>query len=131
LHAQLWVQSEVSRRWPAWAFNAAIKRLPAADVAILTRPSIRRLMELEAAHASRTVAQAQAQDIELFVADWGFDLGSITAPVHVWQGDADSVVPPIHATVLHEAIPGSQLHTVAGGGHFMAVDHLGEIVAGL
>ncbi len=128
LTALLRLQSEASRRWPAKAFDTSLRRLPASDIDILTRPAIRHVMEQSAVNASRTVSRAQAQDFELFASDWGFDLGSIAAPVHLWQGDADTVVPPLHADVLHRSIPQSTLRTVPGGGHFLIIDYLSEIL---
>ncbi len=74
---------------------------------------------------------ATVQDLELFAGDWGFDLGRITVPVHLWQGDADLNVPPGHARLQHEAIPGSVLHEFSGEGHLMGFDHIGEILAAL
>ena len=51
--------------------------------------------------------------------------------MHIWQGDADVNVPPNHARLLHEAIPGSVLHEFPGAGHFMVFDHFEEIAAQL
>jgi pimeloyl-ACP methyl ester carboxylesterase len=121
----------VQRRWPARAFDMMLKQLPPADVAILTRPEVRALLERDAVRSSRTSGAAAAQDFELFCADWGFDLGTIEVPVHIWQGDADVNVPPQHARLQHNAIPGSILHEFADEGHFMAFDHFEEIAAAL
>jgi pimeloyl-ACP methyl ester carboxylesterase len=104
-----------------------VKQLPPTDVAILSRPEIRELFERDARHSSRTVGAAAAQDFEIFAADWGFDLGAIAVPVHIWQGDADRNVPPHHARLMHDAIPGSVLHEFAGEGHLMAFDRFEEI----
>jgi pimeloyl-ACP methyl ester carboxylesterase len=84
-------------------------------------------MELEAKRLSRTTGDAVAQDLEIFIADWGFDLGAIKVPVHIWQGDADLSVPAMHATIMLEAIPGSVLHEMPGAGHFFIFDRLAEI----
>lgn len=131
LHVALNLQVSALRRWPSRAFDLMVKQLPPADVAILTRPAVRALLERDAVRSSRTAGAAAVQDFELFAADWGFDLGAIEIPVHVWQGDADVNVPPHHARLLHAAIPGSVLHEFAGEGHFMAFDHLEDICAAL
>jgi pimeloyl-ACP methyl ester carboxylesterase len=105
--------------------------MPEADVTIVRRPEVRALFELDGARSSRTTAMAAMQDLELFAGDWGFDLGQIAMTVHLWQGDADLNVPPNHARLQHEAIPGSVLHEVGGEGHLMGMDHIGEILEAL
>lgn len=131
LHVAFNLQVAALRRWPSRAFDLLVKQLPPADVAILSRPEVRALLELDAVRSSRTAGAAAVQDFELFAADWGFDLGEIKIPVHIWQGDADRNVPPRHARLLHDAIPGSVLHEFAGEGHFMAFDHFEDIGAAL
>ena len=118
------LQMGVFRQWPSWTLDMMTKQFSPVDVEILTRPKVRAVMELEAQRLSRTTGHAVAQDLELFTADWGFDLGAIEVPVHVWQGDADHSVPPAHARLLHEAIPGSVLHEMPGAGHFFIFDEL-------
>ena len=52
-------------------------------------------------------------------------------PVFLWQGEADRNVPPLHAQVMHEKIPGSILRTYAGEGHLLMADRLEEILIAL
>jgi pimeloyl-ACP methyl ester carboxylesterase len=121
------LQVAALRRWPSRALDLMVKQLPPADVAILSRPEVRELFMRDAVRSSRTAGAAAVQDFELFATDWGFDLGAIEIPVQIWQGDADRNVPPHHARLLHDAIPGSVLHEFAGEGHLMAFDHFEEI----
>ena len=118
-------------RWPEQSLKMMTKQLPPADVAILERPEIRSLFLDDARNISRDAGRACAQDFELFVADWGFDLGAITVPVHIWQGDADRNVPPGHGRLLHDAIPGSVFHECPGEGHFLGIDRIAEIAAAI
>src|SRR5262249_19247665 len=113
------------------AVDFLVKQLPPPDVAVISRPEIRALLERDAVRASRTAGRAAAQDFELFAADWGFDLGAIAIPVHIWQGDLDRNVPAHHARLMHDAIPGSVLHELTGQGHLLAFDHFEEIVTAL
>jgi len=53
-----------------------------------------------------------------FTQPWGFDLGSIRVPVHVWQGELDRLVPWSHGRWLAEHIPGARFTLAAGQGHF-------------
>ncbi len=127
VHVAVAVQVAIARRWPNRAVEFLAKQLPAPDVAVLSRPEVRAVFERDAARSSRTTARAAAQDFELFATDWGFDLTATKIPVHIWQGDADRNVPPQHARILHDAIPGSILHELPGEGHLMAFDRLQEI----
>lgn len=120
-------QMEAFRQWPSWALNMMTKQFASVDHAILARTNVRTAMELEAKRLSRTTGQAVAQDLETFTADWGFDLGAITVPVQIWQGDEDLSVPPAHARMMHEEIPGSVLRELPGAGHFFIFERLGEI----
>ncbi len=54
--------------------------------------------------------------------------GRITCPTLVFWGQRDRHFPPAHARRLHAAIPGSELHVVPGGEHWMAW-HAADAVA--
>lgn len=54
-----------------------------------------------------------------FVRDWGFALavpGGV-APVSVWQGDQDKMVPVAHGQWLARHVPAARSHFLAGAGH--------------
>jgi pimeloyl-ACP methyl ester carboxylesterase len=125
------VQVGLMRRWPSRAMDVLKSQLPPPDVAVISRPEIQTVFEDDARRSSPTAGRAAAQDFELFASDWGFDLGAITIPVHIWQGDADRNVPAQHAKLQHDAIPGSILHECPGEGHLLVFDHFEEIVAHL
>ena len=125
------MQIGIVRRWPDRAIDLMAKQLPPADVEILQRPEVRALFVNDARHASLTASRAQAQDFELFASPWGFGLGEIAIPVHLWQGDADRNVPVSHARLQHQAIPGSVLHEYPGEGHLLFIDRVDEIVTAI
>jgi pimeloyl-ACP methyl ester carboxylesterase len=60
-----------------------------------------------------------------FVADWGFSLGwespsgrpAKAAPVAIWQGDQDKMVPFAHGQWLAANIPDAHAHLLPGQGH--------------
>ncbi len=66
-----------------------------------------------------------------FIRDWGFSLGwnsptppgstiegtSEAAPVAIWQGDQDKMVPFTHGQWLAANIPGARAHLLPGEGH--------------
>ena len=45
------------------------------------------------------------------------ELGRITAPTLIADGDRDAIFTPVHQRALRDAIPGSELLIYAGGGH--------------
>jgi len=125
------VQVQALRRWPERGLAFLEQQLPPPDVAVISRPEVRSMFMRDAVRSSRTAGRAAAQDFELFADDWGFDLGAITIPVHIWQGDLDRNVPARHARLMHEAIAGSVLHELAGQGHLLAFDYFEDIVSAL
>ena len=56
-----------------------------------------------------------------FIRPWGFALDRIKAPVTVWQGDLDLMVPFAHGQWLAKAIPGATAKMVPGHGHISLV----------
>jgi pimeloyl-ACP methyl ester carboxylesterase len=64
-----------------------------------------------------------------FFADWGFDLGAITVPVTVWQGDDDRMVPFAHGQWLADHVAGASPRLLRGDGHLsIEVAHYGEVL---
>lgn len=52
-----------------------------------------------------------------YVAPWGFDPATITAPTLLLHGDADRVVPPSHSRWLADRIPSAELWLRPDDGH--------------
>jgi pimeloyl-ACP methyl ester carboxylesterase len=64
-----------------------------------------------------------------FAADWGFSLDEFAAPVAIWQGDQDMMVPFAHGRWLAARIPGARAHLEPGAGHLtMTVTAIGRIL---
>ena len=120
--------SAVGKLWPERALQVMARELPPPDAAALKRPAVRDAFLRDLRHASPTTGQAGAQDFQLFSRDWGFRLEDITVPVHIWQGGVDRNVPPAHARILAERIPGAVLHEIPSEGHLLFLDHMPDIL---
>jgi pimeloyl-ACP methyl ester carboxylesterase len=63
--------------------------------------------------------------------DWGFDLGTVTRPVRLWQGEADEAIPMSVAERLAGALPHAELQRVPDAGHFLVLEHGTEVFQAL
>jgi pimeloyl-ACP methyl ester carboxylesterase len=103
-----------------------------ADKAALTGEFATYIADSTRAAISAGIAGWRDDDLA-FVRDWGFDLGQVTIPVSVWQGDQDAMVPLAHGEWLAQRITNVDAHLLPGEGHLTLVsarisDILGELV---
>jgi pimeloyl-ACP methyl ester carboxylesterase len=106
-----------------------------ADNAVLTGEYADHIAVGLRAAVSAGIAGWRDDDLA-FVWDWGFSLGWDTsaedtpaAPVAIWQGDQDRMVPFAHGRWLAENIPGARAHLLTGEGHLtLTVTALGRIL---
>ncbi len=115
-----------------------------ADKAVLTGE----FADYQAAALRAAVARGIAgwyEDDMAFVSDWGFDLGRDTspvtgvpdvagrpAPVAVWQGDQDRMVPFSHGQWLAAHLPEARVHLLPGEGHLsLEAHHYDDILTDL
>jgi pimeloyl-ACP methyl ester carboxylesterase len=101
----------------------------AADKAALTGEFADYLAASFRAAVAGSVAGWRDDDLA-FITDWGFTMADVAAgaPVAVWQGDQDMMVPWSHGQWLAAHIPGARVHLLPGEGHLTLVHAFGAIL---
>jgi pimeloyl-ACP methyl ester carboxylesterase len=121
----------LGRRSPALFLRLSTSEMPDTDRRALERPGMRDPFLANYLEAFRRGDGGVAQDLRVLTRPWGFELGSIKVPAWVHHGEADNTVPPQHARLFAEAIPGARLKLYPGLGHFSIFDATREILAAL
>jgi pimeloyl-ACP methyl ester carboxylesterase len=121
--------ARLGRRSPALFLRLSTSEMPGTDRQALEQPGARDAFLANYLEAFRRGDGGVAQDLRVLGRPWGFELGFIKVPAH--HGDADNTVPPQHARLFAEAIPGAQLKLHPGLGHFSIFDATREILAAL
>jgi len=67
-----------------------------------------------------------AQEFQLFVKPWGFDIANIKCPITIWQGGLDKQVPVAHANLYAKLIPNAKLTIFKQEGHVSLLINHGE-----
>jgi pimeloyl-ACP methyl ester carboxylesterase len=119
----------LARRRPGLFLRLATSELPGVDRRALEQPGMREAFLAGYAEAFRRGSQGVAQDLRVLTRPWGFELASITVPASIHHGDADATVPPQHARLLADAIPGAQLRLYPDHGHFSILSLTRQILA--
>lgn len=101
--------------------------MPPGDQRVFEDDGIRRMFQEDLLLGSRTHMQAVFLDAALFGREWGFALGDIRVPVHLFYGDSDSIVPVEHGEHLAERIPHAVLRIRPEEGHLGGLGAAREI----
>lgn len=101
------------------AAQAGKSGLPDTELEALAAASALLDVMLEGAPESTRQGHAGVicDDLTL-VSPWGFELSAITAPLHLWHGELDTLVPLHHAEYVAALVPCATLHRCEGKGHF-------------
>lgn len=121
----------LGRRSPALFHRLTTSGLPGIDRCALERPGGREAFLAGWTEAFRHGSWGVAQDLRVLMRPWGFELGSVIVPTSIYHGEADITVPPQHARLLAEAIPGAQLRLYPRHGHFSILDVAEDMLAPL
>jgi pimeloyl-ACP methyl ester carboxylesterase len=103
----------------------------AHDARILHRPEVRAMFAADLRAGLAQGARAFARDLALMAAPWQVDFASIAAPVRIWHGADDRMVPPAASRALARVIPDARLELYRGEGHFMVLERWESMLGGL
>lgn len=67
------------------------------------------------------------EDFLVCRSDWGFELGDVCSPVHLWHGLRDPVIPISHADAIRRQLPAVRPRFVRAG-HFLLRTRIGDII---
>jgi pimeloyl-ACP methyl ester carboxylesterase len=119
------VTRALSRHAPEVLLRAAVKKLPADEATEVTDRG-RWLPTLLGEGA--TNSRGGVDEYLSMSAPWGFAPEDVTIPVHVFQGDADALVPGDWGRELARRIPGCGITCYPDGGHFVALTRRREVL---
>jgi pimeloyl-ACP methyl ester carboxylesterase len=102
--------------------------LPKADIEIVSRPEVGVILARNIKESLKQGVRGAVSEFELFLSDWRPLVSAVQVPTTIWHGDADTYVPLSMAKILHRNISESRFNEVKGGGHFMIIDRLREVL---
>jgi pimeloyl-ACP methyl ester carboxylesterase len=100
------------------------------DRRVLADPAFRAHVLATSRESLRGGPAGVVDDFAIEARPWGFRLEDVRAPVRVWHGDSDRIVPLSHGEYAARAIPGAELTVLEGEGHLLA-RHFGAIASAL
>ena len=120
------VRENPERFFAAWSAT-----LPPDDIEILERPTIRSVVIDDRKEALRQGSKGVAWELWLLAHKWGFQLEEVDAQVHLWHGEADSIVPEALGRGQARRLPHCTSQFLPDKGHLMLVDEMAEILGDL
>jgi pimeloyl-ACP methyl ester carboxylesterase len=113
---------------PQRTIDAIARAMSPADAEIIRRPEVRDLLIADITEAFRSGSGGAAWDIVVLGRPWGFSLREIAPEVHLWQGEADTLVPPAMGRYQASQIPHSHLTLLPGEGHLLIIDRMPDLI---
>jgi pimeloyl-ACP methyl ester carboxylesterase len=110
-------------------FKALLKAVNDYDRRILLRPGFETAFCEATAECFAHGSEGLVRDAEVLYLHWAFEVTRIERRVHLWQGLADTLVPPPINEEIARRMPGAVWHPVEGAGHFVAIGSADDILA--
>ena len=105
---------------------------PEADRRLLRQPPVREALLQAHREALRNGIEGLVHECRLLLQPWGFRLQDIAAPVELWHGGQDGIVPVPVGRAVSRRLPRCHAYFLGAEGHFsLPLRHLPEIVSAL
>ncbi|MGB7930744.1 MAG: alpha/beta hydrolase [Gammaproteobacteria bacterium] len=120
------------RRRPA-AILSMIARTPVLpDRRVLERSEVRRALLASIQESVRGGSLGILHELSLYTRKWDFRPEEIALTVDLWHGEADPIVPVVHARALVKQLPRVRPVILPGEGHFsLPINHMESILLAL
>jgi pimeloyl-ACP methyl ester carboxylesterase len=113
---------------PERTVEALARTMSPADAEIVRRPEVRDVLIADITESFRPGAAGAAWELVLLGRPWGFSLREIKQEVYLWQGEADTLVPPAMGRYLAQEIPHCHARMLPGEGHLLVIDHMTDLI---
>lgn len=113
---------------PERTIDALATAMSSADAEIVRRPDVRDLLIADLTEAFRQGGDGPAHDMVLLARPWGFAVRDIEPEVYLWQGGADTLVPPAMGRYLEGQIPRCHARLLPGEGHLLIIDRMPDLI---
>jgi pimeloyl-ACP methyl ester carboxylesterase len=127
----LWAAVRLGRPVASQAFDLYLRTVPEGDRLVCRIPGMKDMFIDDLLSGSRRWFTAPVFDIVLFGKHWGFALGDVNVPMHLWHGDADNIVPLAHGRHLAERLPRADLRIRPREGHLGNLGAASEVLDAL
>lgn len=128
LAERLRLRAERIRKDPESLIKLLLTQMPGPDRRIVQSAAMRRLLAATYSEAVRHGPYGWIDDALALRHEWGFDLASITMPVLLWHGAADTFSPLSHTLWLADRIPNGELWLERHKAHFAAMEVLPDLL---
>ncbi|HLM97308.1 MAG TPA: alpha/beta hydrolase [Acidimicrobiales bacterium] len=118
----------LSRHAPNLLLRQAVRHLPAEEATAVTERG--RWLPILLGEGA-TDGRGGVDEYLALSAPWGFAPEDIAVPVHVFQGEADALVPDAWGRELARRIPGATITCYPGEGHFIALTRRRDVLESL
>lgn len=104
---------------------------PVEDRMQLERPAINAVMRQDLLASVAQGGGTIAHEMGLMARPWQFDLTQVQAPMQIWHGTHDDVVPLWLAESLASQLPHAETRFLSGLGHLLLLSHMTDIIVQL
>jgi len=98
--------------------KAYVSRLCARDQSALADKALFRILMESGREGLLSGARALSTDGSIYTSDWGFDLTTVTYPIHYWHGALDSNIPVSSIQRFVQHLPNARLNVTPDDGHY-------------